>query len=265
MRNPIPDLMGNRPWPRVVVLGSGSLAGGCIVVWNFIRMEVVKWGLLALTLLVFFWWWDVYREGSGGTHNRGIRFALRYGMALFIGSEILFFAAFFWSYFHGNWHPEQGDDWTRAEYGAVIIDPFGIPFLNTLILLISGVVVTLSHHRTVVKAGYTRVTLAGTILLGVYFMMMQMVEYEVSGFSANRSRYGTLFFLLTGFHGLHVTIGVILLRFTLYRHERGSMKERKHVFHEAAAWYWHFVDVVWLGLYLFIYWYGMDGNGPTVI
>lgn len=264
MRQTVPDLMVKRPWPSITVLGRGGLFGGFIIVWNFIRMDVVKWGLLALTFLVFFWWWDVYREGTGGTHNRGIRFALRYGMALFIGSEVLFFAAFFWRYFHGNWHPDKGDDWTRAEYGAVIIDPFGIPFLNTLILLISGIIVTMSHHGAVVKCGFTRTTLGVTILLGVYFVIMQMVEYEVSGFSANRRRYGTLFFLLTGFHGMHVRIGVILLSFAFYRHERGRMNESKHVFHEAAAWYWHFVDVVWLGLYLFIYWYGMDGKGPNI-
>lgn len=101
----------------------------------------------------------------------------------------------------------KGDDWTRAEYGSVIIDPFGIPFLKTLILLISGVTVTISHHGAVVKCGYTRKALGVTVGLGVYFMLMQMVEYEVSGFSAKRRSYGTLFFLLTGFHGMHVTVG----------------------------------------------------------
>lgn len=261
MRIYLPDLMSKRPWPSLVVLGRIKLMGGMVIVWKYGRIDILKWGIIGMTLLVTFWWWDIYREGNGGTHSRKISFAFRFGMALFIGSEILFFSAFFWSYFHGRWHPEKGDDWTSAEYGSVIIDPFGIPFLKTLILLISGITVTISHHGVVSKKSYTRKSLGLTILLGVYFIGMQMIEYEVSGFSANSRRYGTLFFLLTGFHGMHVTVGVILLRFAFYRYERGRMKESKHVFHEAAAWYWHFVDVVWLGLYLFIYWYGMDGRG----
>lgn len=264
MRSKTPDLLTNRPWPRIVVMGRAGLMRGFIVIWNFISLDIVKWGVFALTLLILFWWWDIYRERTGGTQARGIRFAIRFGMSLFIGSEILFFSAFFWSYFHDNWHPESGDDWTGAEYGTVIIDPFGIPFLNTLILLISGITVTISHHGAVVKCGYTRKALGLTIALGVYFIIMQKVEYEVSGFSANSRGYGTLFFLLTGFHGMHVSVGIILLMFAYYRHDRGSFKETKHVFHEAASWYWHFVDVVWLGLYLFIYWYGMDGKGPNV-
>lgn len=102
-----PDLVKNSPWPRIIVLGSARLMGGMIVVWNFISVDIVKWGLVALTFLVVYWWWDMYRERKRGSNYRNIRFAFRFGMSLFISSEILFFAAFFWSYFHGNWHPEK--------------------------------------------------------------------------------------------------------------------------------------------------------------
>ena len=266
MRGFVSDLIGASPWPRAVVFGRINLVGGFIVLWHYFSLDVVKWGLLALSLLVVCWWWDMYRESGGGSHTRGISFALRYGMALFISSEVLFFSAFFWRYFHGYWHPEdEGRDWTGSEYGIVILDPYGLPFLNTLILLVSGIFVTMSHHGAISRCGFTRPLLFVTMALGVYFIYMQRVEYESSGFSANSRGYGTLFFVLTGFHGLHVRIGIILLGFALIRHNRKSMKEVKHVFHEAAAWYWHFVDVVWLGLYFFIYWYGMDGSGPKVL
>ena len=117
----------------------------------------------------------------------------------------------------------------------MILDPYGLPFLNTLILLVSGIFVTMSHHGAVRHCGYTRLLLFITILLGVYFIYLQRVEYVSSGFSANRRGYGTLFFILTGFHGLHVSIGILLLGFALIRHNRKAMKEVKHVFHEAAA------------------------------
>ena len=265
MRGFLSDLIHTSPWPRAVVFGSINLVGGGIILWQYYGLEIIKWGMLGLRLLVFCWWWDMYRERGGGRHTRNIRFALRYGMALFISSEVLFFSAFFWSYFHGFWHPEdEGRDWRGAEYGHVILDPIGLPFLNTLILLVSGIFVTMSHHGVMTRCGFTQPLLFITMMLGIYFMYMQRVEYVRSGFSANRRGYGTLFFVLTGFHGLHVTVGVILLGIALFRHRRKKMKESKHVFHEAAAWYWHFVDVVWLGLYLFIYWYGMDGSGPNV-
>ena len=264
MRIRVSDLIAVRPWPSAVILGSVNLAGGFAVLWHFYGAEVSKWGLLALQLLIFLWWWDMYRESGGGSHFRSISFALRYGMALFISSEILFFSAFFWGYFHGSWHPEEEIEWNSTEYGIVVIDPFGLPFLKTLILLVSGIFVTMSHHGVISHCGFTRPLLFVTIALGIYFLCMQVAEYRISGFSTNTREYGTLFFVLTGFHGLHVTVGILLLGFTLYRHNRKAMNEVKHVFHEAAAWYWHFVDVVWLGLYFFIYWYGMDGRGPTV-
>lgn len=265
MRHSYSELLGNRPWPRVVVIGRINLTGGFIAAWTgFLDSEVMKWGILALQLLIILWWWDMYRENGSGGHARGISFAIRYGMALFISSEILFFSAFFWRYFHGYWHPEYTGQWKRREYGEVVIDPFGLPFLNTLILLVSGIVVTMSHHGQIRRCGYTGVCTGVTMIMGVYFICMQYAEYIQSGFRANRSGFGTLFFILTGFHGLHVRVGIALLGFSVYRIRRGAMTEAKHVFHEAAAWYWHFVDVVWLGLYLFIYWYGLDGRGPTV-
>ena len=122
-----------------------------------------------------------------------------------------------------------------SEYGIVSLEPFGLPFLNTLILLVSGIFVTMSHHGVVTNCGFTRPLLFITMLLGIYFLYMQRVEYVSSGFSANSRGYGTLFFILTGFHGLHVTVGVLLLGIALIRHNRKTMNEVKHVFHEAAA------------------------------
>nr|YP_009176364.1 cytochrome c oxidase subunit III [Enchiridium sp. MTA_2015]ALI86929.1 cytochrome c oxidase subunit III [Enchiridium sp. MTA_2015] len=254
-------LVNVSPWPCIIVVAALNTAGGAVISWHFNCSINTKIGLTLLTFILFIWWFDMFKENTGGFHNAIVSFGFRFGMALFISSEVLFFSAFFWAYFHNCWHPNEdvGGDWTSEEYGKVVLDPFGLPLLNTLILLFSGITVTAAHHTLLQNQTFVSdCFLILTIILGVYFLFLQSQEYVSSGFSGNSSAYGTLFFFLTGFHGLHVTVGAILLSMVLFRQGSGNLTEGKHVFFESAAWYWHFVDVVWIFLYFFIYWYGFD-------
>jgi cytochrome c oxidase subunit III len=190
---------------------------------------------------------------------------LRIGMALFITSEVLFFFAFFWAYFWGAlYHPDpstvEGYTWLPA--GAHPVETWDVPFLNTMILLLSGCTVTWAHHcvregdnRTATKA------LALTVLLGVLFTAFQAYEYihtiySPEGFQLSSGIFGSTFYMATGFHGFHVMIGTTFLIVCTFRAAYNHFRPDKHVGLEAAAWYWHFVDVVWLFLFTWVYWWG---------
>ena len=178
------------------------------------------------------------------------------GIILFIVSEILFFFSFFWAYFHSSLSPaiEIGQSWPPL--GIIPFNPFDIPLLNTIILVSSGLTVTWSHHA-ILNNNYKERTirLLITILLGIYFSALQLIEYIEAPFTISDSVYGSRFFVATGFHGLHVIIGTIFLFFTFYRINLLHFSSIHHFGFEAAAWYWHFVDVVWLFLYVSIYWW----------
>lgn len=250
----------SRPWPAVIIVSALNMAGGAILAWHFGCRINLRIGLTLISGILFFWFYDMYKEMNRGGHKVIRTINVRFAMVLFIASEVLFFAGFFWGYFHSCWKPEEANGlWATAEYGEVVMDPLGLPLQNTLILLTSGIVCTLAHENLV--EGKNRKTVFYiylTVGLGFLFVVCQAIEYINSGFSGKTSRYGTLFFLLTGFHGLHVFIGASLLIGALMRLRGSNFTEEKHVYLEAAAWYWHFVDVVWLGLYLFIYWYGFE-------
>nr|YP_009176387.1 cytochrome c oxidase subunit III [Prosthiostomum siphunculus]ALI86952.1 cytochrome c oxidase subunit III [Prosthiostomum siphunculus] len=246
------------PWPAVIVVAVINLAGGAILTWHYNINLNLRVGLIFMSIILLTWFYDMYKEMNTGGHNSVSSVNVRFAMVLFIASEVLFFAGFFWGYFHSCWKPEEANGaWATEEYGVVVMNPLGLPLQNTLILLGSGVCCTLAHEN-LLRGKYSK---AGfyiyiTVGLGAFFVACQAVEYISSGFSGNTSSYGTLFFLLTGFHGLHVFIGASLLILAMIRLGGSNFSEEKHVYLEAAAWYWHFVDVVWLGLYLFIYWYG---------
>ena len=177
-------------------------------------------------------------------------------MALFIASEVMFFVAWFWAFFNAAIYPteQMGGIWPPE--GILIFEPFGIPFINTVILLSSGVTVTWAHHA--LRKNDRRGLILGlwaTVVLGVIFTALQAYEYMNAPFNFTGGIYGTTFFMATGFHGAHVIIGTIFLAVCLARSYKGHFTPDHHFGFEAAAWYWHFVDVVWLFLFTFIYWW----------
>lgn len=246
------------PWPA-----SGSVSGllltGGIIIWFHGHGPIGLFLALPITLLTIFQWWrDVSREGTFiGHHTTPVVTGLRWGIILFITSEVIFFFGFFWAFFHRSLSPtpELGCCWPPT--GITPINPFSVPLLNTAVLLASGVTVTWAHHRII--EGSRQETLQGlalTVILGVYFTFLQAGEYWEASFTIADSIFGSTFFVATGFHGLHVLIGSSFLRVCLLRIFLHHFSPSHHFGFEAAAWYWHFVDVVWIFLFTCIYWWG---------
>jgi cytochrome c oxidase subunit 3 len=239
-------------------------------------------GLVMLAAILFKWFGDVITESLRGYYNKQVDISFRMGMVWFIFSEVMFFAAFFGALFYARqyampWLNGEGDGvmtnsllwpefaagWPSNGPGAVggqfqIIPAWGLPLLNTLILLTSGVTVTIAHHA--LKAGHRKqllVFLGLTVLLGCTFLYYQAHEYIEAYTELNLTLgsgiYGSTFFMLTGFHGAHVTLGTLMLAIIWLRCAKGHFSGEDHFAFEAVAWYWHFVDVVWLGLFLFVY------------
>jgi cytochrome c oxidase subunit 3 len=178
-------------------------------------------------------------------------------MALFIASEVMFFVAWFWAYFNASLFPTEWMGGVWPPEGILPFNPWDLPFINTLILLTSGTTVTWAHHA--LKEGNREHLIAGlalTVILGLCFTSLQVLEYAEAPFSFRGGIYGSTFFMATGFHGFHVIIGTIFLAVCLVRAHRNQFTPEQHFGFEAAAWYWHFVDVVWLFLFTAIYWWG---------
>ena len=234
---------------------------GIILAAHYGNYVVLGLGILTVLATMFFWWRDVLREGAvPGAHSAIVRLGLRYGMTLFITSEVMFFVGFFWAYFNFLIFPDtQGDGQTVWPPATVhTFDPFHLPLLNTMILLLSGTTVTWAHHALL--EGDRKNLLRGlglTVLLGLTFTMCQAIEYSHAPFKFNGGGvYSSTFFLATGFHGFHVIVGTLFLAVCWFRARAGQLTPARHFGFEAAAWYWHFVDVVWLFLFACIYWYG---------
>nr|YP_010490388.1 cytochrome c oxidase subunit III [Leucolepas longa]UWM12874.1 cytochrome c oxidase subunit III [Leucolepas longa] len=246
------------PWPLTASVGALSLTTGLAYWFHNNSMHILIMGLIILMLSSYQWWRDISREGTlQGFHNPLVVTNLRWGMIFFIVSEIFFFLSFFWAFFHSSLAPsvEIGTQWPPT--GVTPFNPFQIPLLNTAVLLSSGVTITWSHHALMNKNHTQAIqALALTIILGVYFTFLQAYEYMEASFSISEAIYGTTFFVATGFHGLHVIIGSTFLMICLYRMLKFHFSPEHHFGFEAAAWYWHFVDVVWLFLYISVYWWG---------
>ncbi len=260
-------LVNPSPWPLVGSAAALTLTLG-IVIWMkglFGIPAGSPWvallGMLGVIFTMFGWWSDVLREGREGDHTPVVELAMRYGMLLFIASEVMFFVGWFWMFFEGalfhdarlaagvahgfeTWPPE----------GVKPFDPWHLPLVNTLILLLSGTTVTWAHHALLNNnRNGAKIGLLLTVLLGMSFTTFQAIEYSHAGFSFAGNLYGSTFFMATGFHGAHVIIGTIFLLVCLIRLMRGGFTPEHHFGLEAAAWYWHFVDVVWLFLFTFVY------------
>nr|AIY61664.1 cytochrome c oxidase subunit 3 [Glyptotermes sp. A TB-2014] len=251
-------LVEQSPWPLTGAIGALITMSGMISWFHQYNQELLMMGGLIMILTMIQWWRDIVREGTyQGLHTKMVTKGLRWGMILFIISEVFFFISFFWAFFHSSLSPtiELGSTWPPT--GISPFNPLQIPLLNTAILLASGVTVTWAHHG-LLENNYTQ-GLQGlffTVLLGIYFTILQAYEYVEASFTIADSSYGSTFFVATGFHGLHVIIGTTFLLMCLLRQLSKHFSSNHHFGFEAAAWYWHFVDVVWLFLYISIYWWG---------
>ncbi|TBW34971.1 cytochrome c oxidase subunit 3 [Siculibacillus lacustris] len=271
------------PWPLTASIGAFVLAFGAICLFRWRLGEHLDlagidfanpWLFLAGLVLVLYtmgaWWSDVIGEAHAGHHTPVVSLHLRYGMILFIASEVMFFVAWFWAWFDAAFYPADLKQYMRTEvtggvwppHGIETFDPWHLPFLNTLILLLSGTTVTWAHHALIEgdrKA--LRQGLGLTVALGLMFTTLQAYEYSHAHFGFAGSIYGAAFFMATGFHGFHVIVGTIFLAICLIRANAGHFTPKQHFGFEAASWYWHFVDVVWLFLFVCIYVFGRGAGG----
>nr|YP_010996523.1 cytochrome c oxidase subunit III [Sophonia fuscomarginata]WPC85265.1 cytochrome c oxidase subunit III [Sophonia fuscomarginata] len=252
-------LVDKSPWPIVGSIGLMTMTSGMIMWFHMLNMNLMMLGMTIIILTMIQWWRDVIRESTfQGLHTKKVIISMKWGMILFITSEVLFFSSFFWAFFHSSLSPDIqiGNQWPPL--GIKPFNPINIPMLNTMILLCSGISMTWAHNAILVK-NYTQTiqSMTITVMLGLYFSCLQMYEYMESPFCISDSVYGSTFFMSTGFHGLHVIIGTIFITISLYRMKNLHFSSIHHVGFETAAWYWHFVDVVWLFLYIMVYWWGM--------
>ena len=261
-------LVDPSPWPIIGAFAGCALVMG-IIMWAHYNIHwLLGVGVLAVLFTMAGWWRDIIKEArTPGIHTPVVRIGLRYGMALFICSEVMFFVAFFWAFFHFALYPDQVSGsgahavWPPA--GVHTFDPFGLPFLNTMILLLSGCTVTWSHHALLKGDRKSMITgLVLTVLLGILFTTCQAIEYSEAPFKFTGGVYPSTFFMATGFHGFHVIVGTCFLIVCWFRARQGGFTPTQHFGFEAAAWYWHFVDVVWLFLFIFIY---VWGAGPPAV
>lgn len=221
-------------------------------------------GLAGVLYVMFAWWSQVVDEAHQGDHTPVVAIGLRYGFMMFIMSEVMFFAAWFWSFFKHAMYPMNPDglspmvDGVWPPAGIEVLDPWHLPLINTLILLTSGAAATWAHHALAHENNRKDLVngLIIAILLGMLFTFFQAYEYIEAPFSFSGNIYGANFFMATGFHGFHVIIGTLFLAICLFRALAGHFTPERHIGFEAAAWYWHFVDVVWLFLFAAVYIWG---------
>lgn len=253
-------LVDPSPWPLIGSISALLLTtGGVMYMHSYVGGGyLLSFGILMVIYTMFVWWRDVIREATfEGHHTSVVQVGLRYGVALFITSEVMFFFAFFWAFFSASLAPtvELGAIWPPK--GIDILNPWEVPLLNTAILLLSGVTVTWAHHSIVSgKRNDAIYSLVLTVVLAAIFTALQGMEYAESTFKISDGIYGSTFFMATGFHGFHVIIGTLFLGVCLIRLIKYHFTRQHHFGFEAAAWYWHFVDVVWLFLFVSIYWWG---------
>lgn len=254
-------------WPLLSALAGGLFAVGTVMYMHEVELFGVPVGLngiylgvAAILFVMFGWWKDILHEAVvEKAHTPVVMVGMRYGMILFIASELMFFVAFFWAYFSAAFFPGEAIGFVWPPANIHTIDPYDLPLMMTLILLLSGCTVTWAHHailegndKDVVRA------LRYTVLLGVIFLGFQVYEYVHAHFGFTEGIYASTFYMATGFHGFHVFVGTVFLFVCWIRAKKGHFKPEGHFGFEAAAWYWHFVDVVWLFLYIAIYWWGTE-------
>ncbi len=261
-------------WPFVGSLSAFVMAVGAVMWMKKMTLGglpmggALFWaGLIGVLYTMYGWWTDVVNEAHAGDHTRVVQMHHRYGMILFIASEVMFFVAWFWAYFDAAFYANEAIQFQRTELtgghwppkGIAVFSPWDLPLFNTLILLTSGTTVTWAHHALLHgdRDGVKK-ALWLTVLLGALFTGVQAYEYSHAAFKFSGHIYGATFFMATGFHGFHVLVGTIFLAICLIRAYKGHFTPKQHLGFEFAAWYWHFVDVVWLFLFAAIYVWGSN-------
>nr|AHB23656.1 cytochrome c oxidase subunit III [Idris sp. MM-2013] len=247
------------PWPLITSLNILSMMISMTMMFNLKSKNLLFLSIILIILCSYQWWRDVIRESSfQGFHTPNVMEGLKFGMIMFIISEVFFFISFFWSYFHMFLSPsiQIGSIWPPMGLKFMLINPYQLPLLNTIILISSGMFLTWSHYA-IIKMKFTiaKEMMKLTTYFGMIFTLIQIHEYFEASFSIFMSNYGTTFFVMTGFHGIHVIIGTIFIIISYNRMNWLQFSNLHHLGFEASAWYWHFVDVVWLFLFLFIYWW----------
>lgn len=255
-------LVSPSPWPFSASIAAFLLAVGAVLAMHEMGSLVLYLGLVLLIITAFGWWRDVLRESDErGQHTKAVQHGLRMGMALFIASEVMFFVAMFWAYFHASIMPTEATGHVWPPQGIKTIDPFDLPYLNTLLLLLSGTSVTWAHHALLKNNNHDlKLGLIATIALGFVFTAIQGYEYWHVSFKITEGIYPSTFYMATGFHGFHVIVGTVFLCVCWNQARKGSLSVSQHVGFESAAWYWHFVDVVWLFLFVSIYWWSYSSG-----
>nr|YP_010414446.1 cytochrome c oxidase subunit III [Kusala populi]URW11946.1 cytochrome c oxidase subunit III [Kusala populi] len=251
-------LVDKSPWPITGSIGLMTTMLGLIMWFHKIELNLIMLGMMIILLTMIQWWRDVTRESTfQGLHTIKVIISMKLGMILFIVSEMLFFTSFFWAFFHSSLSPTMEIGLLWPPKGVLPFNPLNVPMLNTMILLSSGISITWAHNSLINK-NYPQMiqSMVLTVMLGFYFSLLQLYEYIESPFCISDSVYGATFFMATGFHGLHVIIGTIFILVSTMRMLNLHFSDMHHVGFEASAWYWHFVDVVWLFLYISIYWWG---------
>jgi cytochrome c oxidase subunit 3 len=254
-------LVNPSPWPLSVSAALlGLTIGGVMFFHSFVHgIHLIYCSFLLVAILAGFWWRDVIREGTYlNNHSNKVLSGLRLGFILFIVSEVMFFFSFFWAYFHSSLSPniEIGAQW--PPYSLQVIG-LSLPVVNTIILLTSGATITLAHLAILRRNKIIAVeAMIATIILALVFTAIQAYEYGNAPFSISDGVYGSVFFMLTGFHGLHVIIGTIFITVQFVRLLKDHLLPESHLGFEASAWYWHFVDVVWLLLFVIVYAHGSN-------
>nr|ALO64340.1 cytochrome c oxidase subunit III [Lasioglossum punctatissimum] len=244
------------PWPLMTSWSILNMVLSMIYWFNSSNFKLVLFNLFILLMVLYQWWRDVVRESTmQGCHTLNVLKLLKFGMILFIISELFFFISFFWAYLHCAIAPsiEIGMMWPPKN--IIMFNPYDIPLLNSIILISSGFTITWSHNLLVNNKKKSTTPLIFTIILGIYFSFIQMIEYLEAPFTFNDGIFGSIFFMTTGFHGLHVMLGIVFLSTSLIRMYLNHFSKIHHFHFEAATWYWHFVDIIWIILYILIYWW----------
>nr|ARX96684.1 cytochrome c oxidase subunit 3 [Ampulex compressa] len=245
------------PWPLILSISLMNLMISILELFFYKNFMLLVFNMFLMLLCMFQWWRDVIRESTfQGMHTINVVKGIYLGMILFIISEVFFFISFFWGFFHMSLSPsiEIGLIWPPK--GINSFDPYDIPMLNTVILLSSGVSITWSHNMMVLNKKFSSMMgLLITLVLGLYFSLVQIYEYNELSFSISDSVYGSLFYMMTGFHGIHIIVGSLFLLVSLIRMYSMHFSFNHFFCFEGSIWYWHFVDVVWLFLYLILYWW----------
>ena len=246
-------------WPFLGAVGGFTMLFGAVLFFHGNGPWLLFMGIAIIIYVMVAWFSDIITEAHTGDHTQVVQIGLRYGFILFVMSEIMFFSAWFWTFFkHALYPMEEGAGGVWPPVGIEVFDPWHLPLINTLILLLSGCFATWAHHAIVHENNRKDLIngLIGAIILGCAFTFLQAYEYGHAAFGYSGNIYGASFFMATGFHGAHVIIGTLFLTVCLFRAIKGHFTPTAHIGFETAAWYWHFVDVVWLFLFASVYIWG---------